>query len=188
LVALHFVIHPAWQAEGKVNKGRPSKEMALQGVRIEEIYNNRTETLAATRIQVFTDAPAGKTWAVLQDLEEWDRFMKLFSRIAPLETEGTETRYRLSVAPPWPIGDFDSVVWVEKLPEERQILWNVRRAELTVKHGIISVEEAYGGSRIIYESYGTAESAFPDWVMKIGINLILPSILKDLYQEIREQG
>jgi hypothetical protein len=186
LIALHFIFLPAWPVEGKLNKGRSSEEMALEGVRIEEVRNERTETLVATRIRIFTDAPAGKTWAVLQDMEEWDRFIKLFSHIAPLETEGTETQYLLSVSPPWPIGDFDSVIRVEKLPEERQILWKVEKAKLTGNHGILSVKEADGGSRIIYESYGPAKSAFPDWVMKIGINLVLPSVLKDFYREIRE--
>ena len=84
LLALPLVFLPAWQADGKLNKGRPSSEMALEGVRIEEVRNERTETLAATRIRVFTDAPPGRTWAVLQDLEEWDRFIKLFTHIAPL--------------------------------------------------------------------------------------------------------
>jgi hypothetical protein len=186
LIASTFVFLPPWQAEGKLNKGRPSEEAALEGVRIEEVRNERTETLVATRIRIFTDAPPGKTWAVLQDLEEWDRFIKVFSHIAPLETEGTETRYLLSVSPPWPISDFDSVIRVKKLPEEKQIRWRVEREKLIGNHGIISVKEADGGSRIIYESCGPAKTAFPDWVMKIGVNLILPSLLKDFYREIRE--
>jgi len=188
LTALPFVFLPAWQAEGKLNKERPSKKMVLKGVRIEEVCKKKTESLATTRIQVFTDVPAARTWAVLHHPEEWHRFLKLFSRIAPLETEGTESRYLLSVSPPWPISNFESVIRVEKFPEERRILWKVERAEMTGSQGIISVKEADGGSRIIYESYGPARSAFPDWVTKIGINLVLPSVLQDLYHELLEQG
>jgi uncharacterized membrane protein len=185
LLALPFIFLPAWEAEGKLKKGQSSDKRAHEGVRIEEVTNDRTETHTTMRIRVLTDAPAGKTWTVLQDLERWHRFTKFISRIAPLDTEGTETRYSLSVSPPWPISDFDAVLRVEKRPEERQILWKMGRAEETEKSGIISVQETDGGTRVTSEIHG---AAIPNWVMKIGVNLILPSVLDKVYREIREHG
>jgi hypothetical protein len=96
------------------------------------------------------------------------------------------TRYRMSVSPPWPVPDFDSVVWIAKLPELHLILWRADKDDLTRSHGKIILEEVEGGSRVTYEIHSPAKRAFPPWVVRIGLYLVLPRMTEDFYDRIQQ--
>ena len=165
----------------------PNGEEPLEGFRIERIEQKRTDTIAWLRIQVVADRGSEKTWAVLQNIEEWPHFLRIFSQITPVERARTMTRYRLSVSPPWPLRDFVSTVWMAKLPDQRLMLWRADRETLTNSHGRIEVKEIAGGTRVIYEFQSPAGKAFPPWVVRIGLYLVLPGIAQDFYDRINER-
>lgn len=157
------------------------------GFRVESIEQKRTEVIAWLRVQVVADTPPQETWDVLQKLQEYPEFLDLFSRVTPVDRTETMTRYRMSVSPPWPIPDFDSKLWIAKLPAHRLMLWRNDKDDLTGSHGKVAVEEIPGGSRVIYEIHSPAKKAFPPWVVRIGLYLVLPGVAHDFYGRIRPQ-
>jgi hypothetical protein len=159
-----------------------------QDYRIEEIEQKRTDVISWLRVQVVADAGVKETWAVLQAVEEWDKFLRIFPRVAVLERSETMTRYRFSVSPPWPVGKFDSLIWMAALPEQRLMLWRSHRDDLTKGHGRIEVRETPEGTRVSYEMHSPAKGAFPPWVVRIGLYLVLPGVAQDFLDRIRGQG
>ena len=166
-------------AEGGIPpKGLPHRK------RIEQ---ERTEAIAWLRVQVVADTGTEATWAALQNIEEWDQFLRIFSRITPVARTETMTRYRMAVSPPWPVRDFDSVIWMATLPEQRLILWTSDKDDLASSHGRIEVKEIAGGTRVSYEMHSPVKQAFPPWVVRIGLYLVLPGVAQDFYKMINEQ-
>lgn len=158
-----------------------------KGFKIEQIEMESSPTLGLMRVRAFTDTPAEATWAVLRDVQRWERALGLFSETELLESTPSRSRYRLHVSPPWPIRDFEAVVNVESPPGERLLLWTVEEGRIAGNFGKIRVQERPGGSRVIYESYGPPKNAFPPWMLRIGLRLILPSQLEDLHEAILEE-
>jgi hypothetical protein len=83
--------------------------------------------------------------------------------------------------------DFDSLIWMATLPEQRLIFWRADKDDLARSHGRIEVKEIAGGTRVNYEIHSPVEKAFPPWVVRIGLGLVLPGIAKDFYKRINEQ-
>jgi hypothetical protein len=169
--------------QGKSGKAKPPQG----GFRVESVEQENTETISWLRIQVAADTGLGETWAVLQNIEEWAEFLDIFSRVTPVEKTETMTRYWFSVSAPWPVPDFDSVVWIATLPDQRVMLWRKHKERMTSSHGKIAVKEIPGGSRVIYEIHTPAEKAFPPWVVRIGLYLVLPGMARDFYDRIQQQ-
>jgi len=96
-------------------------------------------------------------------------------------------RYRFYVSPPWPMADFESVVSVKRAPGERLLIWRVEEGGLAGMFGRVLVKEATGGAEVVYDSYDSAKKSFPAWVVKIGLYIVLPGVLEDLTERIREQ-
>lgn len=168
--------------------GEPSKDPKgepLVGFRVEGVEQKRTEVIAWLRVQVVADTQPAETWDVLQKMQEYPEFMNLFSRVTPVERTETMTRYRMSISPPWPIRNFDSVIWVAKLPEQRMMLWRSHKDDLEGSHGKVTVEEIPEGSRVTYELLSPAKKAFPPWVVRIGLYLVLPGVAKEFYERIK---
>ncbi len=174
-------------ASGRAKPGAAEQNRPVKGIRIERIEQKRTEAIAWLRVQVLADTGPAETWSVLQDVEGWGRFLHIFSSVAPVETAGPLTLYRMAVSPPWPIHDFDSLIWIAKLPEYRLLLWRADKDDLAKSHGRIKVEGIPGGTRVSYEMHSPAKGAFPPWVVKIGLYLVLPRVAHDFYDRIREQ-
>ncbi|MGW8322447.1 MAG: hypothetical protein ACWGSD_12930 [Thermodesulfobacteriota bacterium] len=188
LVILSLLALCCSPALGHSEKETTEGDIPPKGFRVERIEQKRTEEIAWLRVQVVADTGTEATWAVLQNIEEWDQFLRIFSRITPVARTETMTRYRMSVSPPWPVRDFDSVIWMETLPEERLILWTSDKDDPTSSHGRVEVKEITGGTRVSYEMHSPAKQAFPQWVVRIGLYLVLPGVAKDFYERINEQG
>jgi hypothetical protein len=159
------------------------------GFRVEEIEQKRTDRISWLRVQVAADTGVAETWTALQAVEEWGKFLRIFSDVAVLERWGAMTRYRFSVSPPWPIGNFDSLIWISVLPEQRLMLWRSNRDDLTRSHGRIEVREMPEGTgtRVSYEMHSPAQGAFPPWVVRIGLYLVLPGVAQDFLDRIHGQ-
>lgn len=173
--------------EGHAGERPPLKESPPRGFRVERIEQQRTEAISWIRVEVVADTETEATWAVLQNVEEWERFLGFFSGVTPVERTETMTRYRLSVSPPWPIRDFITLIWMAKLPAERMMLWRSNREDLTASHGRLEVKQIPGGTRVIYEFHSPAKKAFPPWVVRIGLYLVLPGVVQDFYDRIQQQ-
>lgn len=169
-----------WAEPQRDPKGEPPGRFRVEG-----IEQKRTELIAWLRVQVVADTQPAETWDVLQKLQEYPEFLDLFSRVTPVERTETMTRYRMSVSPPWPIRNFDSLIWVTKFPEQRMMLWRSDKDDLEGSHGKVAVEEIPGGSRVIYEILSPAKKAFPPWVVRIGLYLVLPGVAQDFYERIK---
>jgi len=168
----------------------PAPEKAreeIEGTRVVEVDRNATDEVAWIRIWVLSDTPPGVTWDVIQNVQQWDRFMDLYSQVSLITTDGTMDVYELNVSPPWPISDAKTVVRVLKQPAERTLSYWVELGFMKGTHGKISVEEAAGGSRILFENLGAPTQRFPDWMVKIGVYLVMPSVLEDLRGQILRQ-
>ena len=168
--------------QGKAVGAKPS-----EGFYVESIEQKRTETISWIRIQVVADTGPRETWAVLQNVQDWAEFLDIFSRVTPVESTDTMTRYWISVSAPWPVPDFDSLVWIATLPDLRVMLWRKDKDKLTRNHGKIAVTEIPGGSRVIYEIHSPAKRAFPPWVVRIGLYMVLPGVARDFYDRIQQQ-
>lgn len=175
-----------WAATGRAKPQRGPDETSHQGYRIEGIQQKRTGTISWLRVQVVADTDLERTWAALQDIDSWS-FLRIFSGITPLERNGNMTLYRMSVSPPWPIRDFDSLIWMATLPEQRLMLWRSNKDDLTESHGRIEVRELPGGTLVNYEMHSPAKGSFPPWMVRIGLYLILPGIAQDFYDRIQGQ-
>lgn len=187
-----FVFLSLFALSGWPESGHSEQETAEGGIppkgfHVENIEQKRTEAIAWLRIQVVADTDTGATWAALENIEEWDQSLRIFSRITPVARTETMTRYRMAVSPPWPVRDFDSILWMATLPEQRLILWTSDKDDLTSSHGRIEVKGIAGGTRIIYEMHSPVKQAFPPWVVRIGLYLVLPGVAQDFYTMINEQ-
>jgi len=166
----------------------PVQEQQLEkGIHIDNIDRDTDGTIAWIKIRVLTDTAIEETWEVIQGLEDWDKAMDLISKVEILGEENEETRYKLFVSPPWPLGDFDSSVRVRKTSQPHLFLYWVEKGFMQGTFGKMSAgEEPGGGSWILFENYGSAAARFPDWMVKIGIHLVVPSVLKDIHERILE--
>lgn len=187
IIVLSLLAMYRWPASGHAEQETAEGGIPPKGFRIERIEQERTDAIAWLRIQVVADTGTEATWAALQNIEEWDQFLRIFSRITPVARTETMTRYRMAVSPPWPVRDFDSIIWMTTLPEQRLILWTSDKDDLESSHGRIEVKEIAGGTRIIYEMHSPAKQAFPPWVVRIGLYLVLPGVAQDFYKMINEQ-
>lgn len=144
-------------------------------------------SLRLTRIRTLMLNAPENAWAVLEDLERWPEFFRLFSEIRPVQTSEDFRRYRFFVRPPWPMADFESVVLVRSIPEEREILWNIEDGGLSGMFGRILVLDASPkqGSEIVYESFGAVGKSLPAWVVKIGLHIVLPGVLEELSERLQ---
>jgi hypothetical protein len=188
LAVLSLLALSGWPPRGHPDQGAGGVEMPRKGFGVERIEQKRTETISWLRVQILADTGTEETWAALQNIEEWDEFLRIFPRITPVARTETMTRYRMAVSPPWPIRDFDSLIWVATLPELRLMLWRADKDDLARSHGRIEVEEIAGGTRVSYEIHSPVKNAFPPWVVRIGLRLVLPGIAKDFYERINESG
>ncbi len=168
-------------------EGKTTEEKEHRGFRIETIERERGEKISRLRIRVSMDTGVEATWEILRNLEQWDRFLSLFSRVTPLGDRTPPTHYRLSVSPPWPIPDFESVIWVKKLPRQRTILWRVQKGRMRDSYGRISVKEREGGCLIDYESLGPAGHTAPKWMVKLGLYFVVPSLARDFHDRVLEE-
>jgi hypothetical protein len=187
LLSVFLLVVSGSTETGYAEQGKTGKAKRSDGFRIESIEQERTEATSWLRIQVVADTGPRETWAVLQNVEEWAEFLDIFSQVKPVERTDTMTRYWLSVSAPWPVPDFDSVVWIATLPDSRLMLWRKHKERLTSSHGKIAVEAIPGGSRVIYEIHTPARTAFPPWVVRIGLYVVLPGLARDFYDRIQEQ-
>jgi hypothetical protein len=187
-VVLSLFALSGWPASGYAEQETAEGDSPPNGFHIEHIEQKRTEAIAWLRIQVVADTNTEATWAALENIGEWDQFLRIFSRVTPVARTETMTRYRMAVSPPWPVRDFDSILWMATLPEQRLILWTSDKDDLESSHGRIEVKEIAGGTRINYEMHGPVKEAFPPWVVRIGLYLVLPGVAQDFYTMIKEQG
>lgn len=169
--------------------GSDTRKAEPRPYRLLGIDRSTVGSLRLIRIRALMLNAPEQTWMVLDELERWPEFFHLFSEIRPVETSGGLRRYRFSVQPPWPMADFDSVVLVRSSPQERQILWNVEQGGMAGMFGRILVLEASPkpGSEIVYESFGSAGKRFPAWVVKIGLHIVLPGVLRQLSERLQAQ-
>ncbi len=188
LVTLSLLALCWWPATGHSEQEAAEGSIPPKGFHIERIEQERTEAIAWLRVQVVADTGTEATWAALQNIEAWDQFLRIFSRITPVARTETMTRYRMAVSPPWPVRDFDSIIWMATLPEQRLILWMSDKDDLASSHGRIEVKEIPGGTRTIYEMHSPVKQAFPPWVVRIGLYLVLPGVAQDFYKMINEQA
>ena len=187
LIVLSLITLSGWPASGHPEQETIEGDIPRKGFRIELIEQKRTEVISWIRVQVVADTGIEETWAVLRNIEAWDEFLRIFSRITPVARTETMTRYRMAVSPPWPVRDFDSLIWMATLPEQRLIFWRADKDDLARSHGRIEAKEIPGGTRINYEILSPVKETFPPWVVRIGLYLILPGIAKDFYERINEQ-
>ena len=187
LIVLSLIALSGWPASGYPEQETAEGGIPPKGFHVERIEQKRTEVIAWLRIQVVANTDTEATWAALENIEEWDQFLRIFSRITPVARTETMTRYRMAVSPPWPVRDFDSLIWMAPLPEQRLMFWRADKDDLARSHGRIEVKEIPGGTRISYEIHSPVKEAFPPWVVRIGLYLVLPGIAKDFYERINEQ-
>jgi len=187
LLAACLLVASGSAETGHAEQGKAVGAKPSEGFRVESIEQKRTETISWVRIQVVADTGPRETWAVLQDVQKWAEFMDIFSRVTPVERTDTMTRYWLSVSAPWPVPDFDTLVWIATLPDLRVMLWRKDKDTLTSSHGKIAVTQIPGGSRVIYEIHSPAKRAFPPWVVRIGLYMVLPGVAQDFYDRIQQQ-
>lgn len=184
LLVLPLLALSGWTARGLAEQQTHGQGSAPKGFQIERIEQKRTEAISWIRVQVVADTSLIDTWSVLQDVEAWDQFVRLFPRVTTLRRAGTMTQYRLTVSPPWPVRDFESVIWMAKLPEERLMLWRSDKDNLGGSHGRLELEEIPGGTRVSYEMHSPLKGAFPKWVVRIGLYIVLPGMAQDFYDRI----
>ena len=187
LILLSLIAFSGWPAKGSTDQESSEGDIPQKGFRIESIEQKRTEAISWIQIRVVADTGPEATWAVLGNIEAWDEFLRIFPQITPVARTETMTRYKMAVSPPWPVRDFDSLIWMATLPEQRLILWRSDKDDLARSHGRIEVKEIPGGTRINYEYISPVKEAFPPWVVRIGLYLVLPGIAKDFYERINEQ-
>jgi len=187
LLVLSLLALSGWPVSGHSEQETAEGGIPRKGFGVEHIEQKRTEAISWIRVQVAADTGTEETWAVLQNIEAWNEFLRIFSRITPVARTETMTRYRMAASPPWPIRDFDSLIWMATLPEQRLILWRADKDDLARSHGRIEVKEITGGTRVNYEIHSPTQSAFPPWIVQIGLRLVLPGIARDFYERISEQ-
>ena len=187
LFVLSLLALPGWPAIGHAIEETPEGDISKKGFRIEQIEQKRTEAISWVRVQVVADTGVEETWAALRNVEAWAQYLRVFSQITPVARTRTMIRYRMAVTPPWPVRDFESLIWLAALPEQRLMIWRSDKDDLAQSHGRIEVKEIAGGTRVSYEIHSPVKRAFPPWVLRIGLRLVLPGIAKDFYAWIDEE-
>jgi len=82
------------------------------------------------------------------------------------------------------------VVQLMKNPRDHEIDYWIERGFMAGTRGTISVEDEGSGTRLLFENLGPPNQRFPDWMVKIGVYLVMPSVLKEIrgrVQEIQEE-
>lgn len=156
----------------------------IKGTRVVDVDRDATDEVAWIRVQVLSDTPSGATWNVIQNVEQWDRFMDLYAEVRVLRGEGPVTVYEFTVSPPWPIADAKTVVRILKKPADRTLDYWVEQGFMQGTYGKVSVEKVDGGCRILFENLGSPNQRFPDWMVKIGVYLVMPSVLEDIRKQV----
>jgi len=157
----------------------------VKGIRVEHVDRDASETAAWIRIRVLSDTPPQETWNVIRNIRQWDRFMDLYEEVEVLDPDGPMERYRLSISPPWPISRAESLVRVMKRPADRAMDYWVEAGLMQGTYGRISVSDADGkASRILFENTGSPDRRFPDWMVKISVYLVVPSVLREIREQI----
>lgn len=174
------------RAEEPLPLGPPPSEVAKKGIHIEHIDRDANANVAWIKIRVLSDTPAQETWGVIDDIKHWDLAMNLVSKTESLGKQGNVSQYKLFISPPWPLSDFYSMVKVRRTSKPYLFMYWVTEGFLQGSFGKISVGEVPGGSWIFFENFGSPKNRFPDWMIKIGIHLVLPSVLKDLHKRIKD--
>jgi len=152
---------------------------------ITEIDRGTSETVAWMRIRVRSDTPLDETWPVIEDIEGWDQVMELIQRVETLEIESLGGHYLLHFDPPWPIPDFKILVRAHCPPGTNSILWWAKsQGRMAGDFGKISGGKDDGGSWLLFEWFGPPSHRYPDWMVKIGIRFVMPSVLEDIYQHL----
>ncbi len=187
LVALSLLSLPGWKAGGRPKREPSSEGLPSRGYRVDKIEQRKTEAISWLRVEVVADTGPEEAWEALSDIEGWARHLRIFTRITPVAKTETMTRYSMSVSPPWPIRDFESVIWLAVLPNQRLMIWRSDKDDLLKSHGRIEVKEIRGGTRVSYEMHSPAKSFYPPWMIRIGLYLILPGIAQDFYTLIDGQ-
>ncbi len=178
---------PFGQVENAPPQASPYVEKPKKGIRINHVDRDADASVAWLKIRVLSDTAIEETWEVVQTLENWDQAMDLISRVETLGEDNGEIRYKLYVSPPWPLGNFDSIVRITRTGKPRMFLYRVEQGFMQGSFGKISAGETPdGGSWIFFENYGAPSARFPDWMVKIGIHLVVPSVLKDIHKRILE--
>jgi hypothetical protein len=187
-----FLILPALFLPGQAG-GSPEEDplfvpekKPLKGIRIDRVDRGSTETIAWIRIRVLLDTPFPETWSVLENIDEWDRFMDLYSKVVRLPSDEMMDRYELTVSPPWPINGASNIVRVMQKPKEHAFDYWVEGGFMQGTFGKISAGKEYGGSWILFENCGSPGHRSPDWLVKMAVYLVVPSVLKDIRQHILE--
>ena len=182
-----LVLAGSARAEDRLANGASPSERPGKGFRIENIDRDANASVAWIKIRVVSDAPVQETWEVVDDIDHWGQAMDLVSNTEILEKKGDVSRYKLFISPPWPMSDFYSIIQVRRTSKPHLFLYWVNEGFMQGSFGKISAGGVPGGSWIFFESFGSPKNRFPDWMVKIGVHLVLPSVLKDLYNRILEK-
>lgn len=185
LFTLVFIL-PVQNAQGgSDDKTSKWEGKSYHGFKIDRIEREASENIAWFRVWVHTELPASATWAVIGKPEKWAGFVDMFSSIKPLNGQDDKwQKYLFTVSMPWPADNLVSVVQMRPLPERRTLLWRVESGSMEANYGKIIVKEEAQGTIILYENYGPAKKRFPGWLVKISIYLVMPSMLKDFYNQV----
>jgi len=159
---------------------KAGKKSGREGMQVHSVDRDADSSHAWIRIHVLCDTPAGETWEVIRGIEDWDEVMDLISRVEVLEENPRETRYKLRISPPWPLSDYFSIVRVREAAEGTELDYRVEEGFLFETFGKIAVGEDQAGSWIRFENLGSPQRRFPDWMVRLGIRLVVPSVLKDI--------
>jgi len=90
------------------------------------------------------------------------------------------------VSPPWPIKGATNIVRVMQKPEEHAFDYWVESGFLQGTYGKISAGPESGGSWVQFENFGSPGQRFPDWLVKMAVYLVAPSVLKEIRQQVLE--
>ncbi len=188
---LWFLFDPGGLREGRVSlspaPATAQESKPVKGIHVDHVDRDATDRVAWIKIRVLSDTPPAETWNVIQNIQAWDQFMDLYSHVAVLRADGPMEMYEFTVSPPWPMSEAKTYVRVMKRPKDQTLDYWVDQGFMQGTYGKISVGKANGGSWILFENYGSPNHRFPDWVVKIGVYLVTPSVLKDIRNRVLKQ-
>jgi len=157
-----------------------------KGISIQQVDRDTDGKIAWIKIRMLSDTPVKETWVVVGDVDQWARCISLIPRIEPMKSRGADSMYRIYGSPPWPFPDVESVVRVRKSSASCHLSYWIEEGFMEGTYGNISVSREASGCWLIYDNYGPHKIRFPGWMVKIGVYIVLPSILKDLHAQILE--
>ncbi len=158
----------------------------LKGIRIDHVDRDASESVAWIRIRVISDTSLPETWSVLENVEQWEEFMDLYSKVERVSMDGPLDRYVFFVSPPWPLPKAQTVVRLMKNQKDHVLDYWIEQGFMAGTYGTVSVGENNGGSRILFENLGPPNQRFPDWMVKMGVYLVVPAVLKEIRERVRE--